>query len=44
MLKRAVHVVGLFLAFSWVSYAQIIPQYSIKAQLLPIEGEIEVEQ
>ena len=44
MLKRAVRVVGLFLAFSWVSYAQIIPQYSIKAQLLPIEGEIEVEQ
>ena len=44
MLKRAVHVVGLFLAFSWVSFAQIIPQYSIKAQLLPIEGEIEVEQ
>ena len=44
MLKRAVRVVGLFLAFSWVSYAQIIPQYSIKAQLLPIESEIEVEQ
>ena len=44
MLKRAVIVVGLFLAFSWVSYAQIIPQYSIKAQLNPTDGEIEVQQ
>ena len=44
MRKRALRVVGLFLAFSWVSHAQIIPQYSIKAQLFPIEGEIEVEQ
>ena len=44
MLKRAVGVVGLFLAFSWLSYAQTIPQYSIKAQLHPIQGEIEVEQ
>ena len=44
MLKRAVGVVGLFLAFSWLSYAQTIPQYSIKAQLHPIQAEIEVEQ